>query len=149
MHRGSVRASADATHGTIGAAPLEIGERAADRVARCVAAMNDALGDPDVAERVSQAGVLVRLDLADRPVQPVFLCFDRLPPLATTEPQPARPDVTLALTSADLEDALRHGEQLPLRILSGEIRFQGYVRKLLRVLPVLRAEIQARAAATP
>jgi len=122
----------------------EVGRSAAERIQHYVDVVNAALADRDVGDRVAQAGVLVRLDFADRAVQPVFLRFDDAAPSATLEPQARRPDVTLALTTADLGACLRQGEQLPLRILSGEIRFQGPVRKFLRVLPVLRTALYAQ-----
>lgn len=138
------RAGAGAAHGTERAEPIEVGTTPAARINHYVDAVNAVLADDDVAARVAQAGVLVRLDFADRPVQPVFLRFDEDRPSATMEPQPRRPDVTLGLKTADLGDCLRQGEHLPLRILSGEISFQGPVRKFLRILPILRAALFAR-----
>jgi hypothetical protein len=41
--------------------------------------------------------------------------------------------------SADLEAVLSRSDFLPLQILSGDVQFQGFVRKLLRVLPILTA----------
>ncbi|MCU1678239.1 MAG: hypothetical protein JWM93_2997 [Frankiales bacterium] len=123
---------------------VEVGSSPAERISQFVTAVNDALSDADAARRVAQAGVLVRLDFTDRPVQPVFLQLDIDAPRATVDPQNRRPDAVLTLTTADLDGCLRHGEELPLRILSGEIRFQGFIRKFLRVLPVLRAAIEQR-----
>lgn len=140
----SASAAADAAHNVLGTRPIEVGSSAAERVAHYVDVVNAALADREVAARVAQAGVLVRLDFADRAVQPVFLRFDEAAPSATVEPQRRRPDVTLGLTTADLSACLRQGEQLPLRILSGEVRFEGPVRKFLRVLPVLRAALYAQ-----
>lgn len=140
----SASAGADAAHDVRGATPVEVGSSAAERITHYVEVVNAALADREVAGRVAQAGVLVRLDFADRAVQPVFLRFDEADPSATVEPQPRRPDVTLGLTTGDLSACLRQGEQLPLRILSGEIRFEGPVRKFLRVLPVLRAALYAQ-----
>lgn len=115
---------------------------AAERIARFVDVVDTALQDEAVAFRVGAAGVLVRVDFTDRPVQPVFLALDVAPPRATLEPQARRPDVVLTMDSGYLDDCLRQGEELPLRILRGDIRFEGYVRKFLRVLPVLRAAVE-------
>ncbi|WP_354698824.1 hypothetical protein [Paraconexibacter sp. AEG42_29] len=122
---------------------MEVGASPAQRVASFVDVVQEALKDDAVAFRMAQAGVLVRLDFTDRPVQPVFLALDVARPYATTEAQPRRADVVLTMTTADLDNCLRQGEELPLRILAGDIRFEGYVRKFLRVLPVLRAAVQA------
>lgn len=119
----------------------------AQRISRFTAAVEEALRDGDVARRVGQAGILVRFDFTDRPVQPVFLVLDVGRPRATTDAQGPRPDVVLTLATADLDCCLHDGEELPLRILSGEIRFEGPVRKFLRVLPVLRGSVEKCAAA--
>jgi hypothetical protein len=144
MLNGSLGAAVGAADDHRGLDAVEVGSSAAERVRHYVEVVNAALADRAVADRVAQAGVLVRLDFGDRPVQPVFLCFDVMPPFATTEPQPRRADVTLGLNTIDLSAYLRQGEQLPLRILSGEVRFEGPVRKFLRVLPVLRAALHAQ-----
>jgi hypothetical protein len=39
--------------------------------------------------------------------------------------------------SADLDAVLRKRSYLPLQILAGAVEFDGYVRKFLRVLPIL------------
>jgi hypothetical protein len=122
---------------------VEVGTTPAQRIAAFVASVEEALLDEAVVFRVGQAGVLIRLDFTDYPVQPVFLALDEHPPRATVAALPRRADVVLTMTSADLNDCLRQGEELPLRILRGDIRFEGYVRKFLRVLPVLRAAVQA------
>ena len=124
---------------------VEVGSSPAQRVADFVTAVNDALSEEGVAFRVSQAGVLVRLDFSDRAVQPIFLALDVQPPHASTDAPPRRPDAVLTMTTADLDDCLRQGKELPLRILSGEIKFEGYIRKFLRVLPILRAAVEDRA----
>lgn len=113
----------------------------AERIAACVAALTAALAREEVAFRAAQAGVLVRVDCTDRAVQPIFFALDVEPVHVTLEPPTRRPDVVLTMTTEDLEASLRHGVQLPLRILSGEVAFEGPVRKFLRVLPVLRAAI--------
>jgi hypothetical protein len=123
--------------------PVEVGTTPAQRIAAFVAAVEEALLDEAVVFRVGQAGVLIRLDFTDHPVQPVFLALDEQPPRATVTALPRRPDVVLTMTTAELNGCLRQGEELPLRILRGEIKFEGYVRKFLRVLPVLRAAVQA------
>lgn len=128
---------------------IEVGTSPAQRVTSFVAAVQEALRDEAVAFRVGQAGVLVRLDFTDRPVQPIFLALDVEPPHATVEAQARRADVVLTMTTADLDNCLRQGDELPLRILAGDIRFEGYVRKFLRVLPVLRAAVQACDEARP
>lgn len=114
----------------------------AEQIAAFVATVSAALADDDIAERLGQAGVLVRLDCTDRPVQPIFIALDAARPHITLDPPTRRPDVVLTLTTPDLDGCLRQGVELPLRILSGEIAFEGCVRKFLRVLPVLRAEVQ-------
>lgn len=114
----------------------------AERITRFVEVIATALQDEAVAFRAGQAGVLVRVDFTDRPVQPIFLALDEDRPRATLDPVPRRPDVVLTMDSGYLDDCLRQGEELPLRILRGDIRFEGYVRKFLRVLPVLRAAVE-------
>lgn len=131
--------SARAFSGAISPHP---GTSPAQRIDAFVTAVNTALADDSVAFRVAQAGVLVRLDFRDRAVQPVFMALDVQPPHASTQAPARRPDAVLTLATADLDDCLRLGKELPLRILSGEIRFEGYIRKFLRVLPILRAAVQ-------
>lgn len=111
----------------------------ASRIADTVAAITDAFAREEVAAKVRQAGVLVRMDCTDRAVQPIFLILDEDPVRVTLDPPGRRPDVVLTMTTESLEAGVRDGVALPLRILSGEVRFHGPVRKFLRVLPVLRA----------
>lgn len=111
----------------------------AARIADTVAALDGVFALEEVAAKVRQAGVLLRLDCTDRAVQPIFLILDEDPVRVTLDPPGRRPDVVLTLTTESLRAVMCYGVALPLRILSGEIAFQGPVRKFLRVLPVLRA----------
>lgn len=141
MTRGSaLRIVEEAPASTVAAPePTSVAER---RAARFVDAVARALADAQTNAGVGQAGVDVRLNLTDRPDRPLHLLLAKAPARITAEPQLGRPDVCVTLTSADLDCFLRDAEQLPLRILAGDIAFQGYVRKLLRVLPILRAGVE-------
>ena len=119
-------------------------DRASANVREFVAAVEAALAVEDVNQRMTTAGVLVRIDLVDRPVQPILLGFDATPAYVTLEARAQRADVVLKLSSGDLHDAVFRSGELPLRILSGAVPFEGNVRKFLRVLPVLRAEVLAQ-----
>jgi hypothetical protein len=125
-------------------APADDVERVASRVRDFAAAVESALAVEDVNQRMSTAGVLVRIDLADRAVQPILLGFDTSPAYVTLEARAQRADVVLKLSSDDLHDTVFRSGELPLRILSGAVPFEGNVRKFLRVLPVLRAEVLAQ-----
>ncbi|WP_320671831.1 SCP2 sterol-binding domain-containing protein [Patulibacter defluvii] len=96
----------------------------------------------EAAERLAQADVRALIEITDRPDTAVTLLFDREPP-AVVEGAVAgvEPTVRLYLTASDLEGMLDEGTHLPMAILAGEVRFEGAVRKLLRVLPILRGAV--------
>lgn len=119
-------------------------DRAGADVREFVRAVEAALAVEDVNARMTTAGVLVRIDVTDRAMQPVLLGFDTKPAYVTQEPRAQRADVVIKLRSDELGDAIFRSGELPLRILSGAVRFEGNVRKFLRVLPVLRAEVLAQ-----
>ena len=117
------------------------------RFERFVATLTAVLADEDVAFRLGRARVTARLALTDLPDRTITLLFDRSPAAMSIERQSGRPDVTLEMTCADLEGVFTSGEYLPLRILSGTVVFEGEVRKLLRVLPILRSAADSTRAA--
>lgn len=104
-----------------------------------ISVLEAVLATPEVQAKVTAANVDVRLTLRDRPGKPLHLMLSRDVPLVTGQAQLSRPDIILELASPDLRCFLHDGAELPLRILSGDIVFEGPVRKLLRVLPVIRA----------
>ena len=114
---------------------------------RFVEIIESALREPDARERLSQAGVVVRIDVVDIPGGVVTLLLEPPTPELAVRSLSVRPDVRLYLRSADLEEVLAEGEYLPLQILAGAVTFDGHIRKFLRVLPILRhaAEDAARA----
>jgi hypothetical protein len=107
------------------------------RVDRFVNVLERAVAEPDVSERLCTAGVRVRIDLKDLPGTVITLRLDEPPARVALGSADIRPDVRLWMWSADLEAVLRKRRHLPLQILSGAVEFEGYVRKLLRVLPIL------------
>lgn len=139
-----VRAPRPADQVNQASTPADHGDRAVERVREFVDAVASALAVEDINQRVMTAGVLVRIDVSDRPVQPILLGFDADPAYVTLEPRAQRADVVLKLASDDLHDTVFRSGELPLRILSGAVPFEGNVRKFLRVLPVLRAEVLAQ-----
>jgi hypothetical protein len=124
-----------------------LARRRFDRFAETLEAVFE---DADVTTRLAQAGVVVRIDLTDLPGAVATLMLDRAPAEFAIRSMPARPDVRLHMRSADLEAMFREGEYLPMQILSGAVTFEGYVRKFLRVLPILcHAASQATSATEP
>jgi hypothetical protein len=105
-----------------------------------------ALSDPATARQVTRAHIVVQVTVGAGPGQ--TLTVD----LRSTDDQRGRPrgrrhsEVRLTAHGDDLDLFWRTDKRLPLMILSGEVAFEGPVRKLLRVLPVLRA---AAASAPP
>lgn len=109
-----------------------------EAVARFVRRVEWILRDPSIAARVSAAAIRVRIELTDAPEQVVHLLFDRREPTVTVDAPPEPPTVRLVLDSADLDALLSEGSHLPMAILAGQVTFEGAVRKLLRVMPILR-----------
>jgi len=107
------------------------------RLDRFMKILTAALADDDVSERVCRAGISVRIELKDLPDTFVTLALDAPPARALYGTHGISPDVRLWMWSADLEAILAQRSYLPLQILAGEVEFEGYVRKLLRVLPIL------------
>ena len=97
-----------------------------------------ALGDVAVSRQVAEAGIVVELAIDGHSSPHVYLLLDRVPCLVTLGPIAESPDVRLWLPAGALSVFWRDEAHLALGILSGEIRFEGVVRKLLRVMPVLR-----------
>lgn len=97
------------------------------------------VADPQIAARVSAAGLTVRIDLSDLPDRSLALLFDRNPPsVEESGAALARPTVRLLLDSRELDAMLNEGSHLPMAILGGAVTFEGSVRKFLRVMPILR-----------
>jgi hypothetical protein len=110
----------------------------AERLSALVDCIHTAVENRHVAERLAGAGIVVRIDLLDAPGTPLTLLFDRTPPAAIAGTPSDWPPVRLWMTLDDLEVVFGEGTCLPMKILSGEVRFEGVVRKLLRVMPILR-----------
>jgi hypothetical protein len=110
------------------------------RLERFMGVLTEAVAAPEAAESLCKAGVRVRIDLKDLPDTAVSLLLDKPPARVIYGDEGQRPDVQLWMWSADLEAVLYKGGFLPLQILSGAVEFEGYVRKFLRVLPILTAE---------
>ncbi|MCK9250591.1 MAG: SCP2 sterol-binding domain-containing protein [Solirubrobacteraceae bacterium] len=116
-------------------------------VARFVARVGAALEGPGVAERLAQADVRVRIDVADDPGATITLLLDRDPPRIGPGVLTDDPTVRLTLPTTDLDAMLDDSTHLPLAILGGDVAFEGAVRKLLRVMPILRGAVEAVEAA--
>jgi hypothetical protein len=112
-------------------------------VVEFVALVRRALRDPAVARRLGESGIVVRIDVAGDPAESATLLLDRIPAEVAIGPPAYRETIRLRLTGADLAAFWRHDVSLPLKILSGEIAYEGQVRRLLRVMPILRAAIIA------
>jgi hypothetical protein len=99
--------------------------------------------DRETAERLSVAGVMVQITVTDLPApesEATFtLLLNQSPAHLTRGIGHHCPDVRLRMRSADLDAMVRDGQYLPMHILSGEVSFDGCVRKFLRVLPIMRA----------
>ena len=107
------------------------------RVARFVDLLTQALEDPALADRLASTGAVVQVDLDDAPGSPVTFLFDRSP-ASVMAGQPERADIRLWMSIDDLESLADEARFLPMRITRGEVRFEGCVRKFLRVVPILR-----------
>jgi hypothetical protein len=113
-----------------------IARRRAQRFAEILEAVLD---DRETAARLSVAGVMVQITVTDVPGFTLTLLLDESPARLMRGIAHERPDVRLEMRSADLDAMFRDGQYLPMQILSGEVSFDGCVRKFLRVLPILRA----------
>lgn len=111
------------------------------RVQRFADLLEAVFVDRDTAERLSVAGVVVEINITDLPEgEATFtLLLNQSPARLTRGIGHECPDVRLRMGSADLDAMVRDGQYLPMHILSGEVSFDGCVRKFLRVLPIMRA----------
>jgi hypothetical protein len=112
--------------------------RDADAVERFARRIELILRDPMVSARVAAAGITVRIDLEGAADRSVTLLFDRQPPTVERGVATAHPTVRLVLAPAALDRLLSEASHLPMAILAGDVVFEGAVRKLLRVMPILR-----------
>jgi hypothetical protein len=129
---------------SVGAAEAMPSPRSAvERLSELVDCIGEAVQSRPVADRLAEAGIVVRIDLHDAPGTSLTLLFDRTPPAAIVGTPPDWPSVRLWITLDDLEAIFREGTYLPMKIVSGEVRFEGTVRKLLRVMPILRRALAA------
>ncbi|MEV4420557.1 SCP2 sterol-binding domain-containing protein [Patulibacter sp. NPDC049589] len=124
------------------AEPAGDGPTPSTAATRFVADVERALEDPQTARRLSLAGVRARIDVTDAG-EAVTLLLDRFPPQVLLGTGSQEPTVRLAVGSDDLDSMLAEGSHLPMAILAGDVVFEGSVRKLLRVLPILRAAVDA------
>lgn len=112
-------------------------------VARFVERVGGALDGPGVAERVILADVRVRIDVTDEPGATISLLLDRDPPRVVPGVLGDEPTVRLSLTAMHLDAMLDDSTHLPMAILNGDVTFEGAVRKLLRVMPIIRGAVEA------
>lgn len=118
--------------------PTAHGDELPEAVARFVRRITWVLEDPAISARVAAAGISVLIELADVPDRVVALRFDRKAPSVVVDESLERPTVRLVLRSGDLDALLSEGSHLPMAIVAGDVAFEGAVRKLLRVMPILR-----------
>jgi hypothetical protein len=109
------------------------------RVERFAELLEAVFADRETAERLSVAGVMVQITVTDVPGVTMTLLLNQSPAELMRGIAHDRPDVRLRMRSADLDAMVRDGQYLPMHILSGEVSFDGCVRKFLRVLPIMRA----------
>jgi hypothetical protein len=99
--------------------------------------LSEALADERTAERLAFADAVVQVNLIDAPDSVITLLFDRSP-AAVTLGASEQPEIRLWMSCQDLDLLANEGVFLPIKITTGEVRFDGCVRKFLRVLPILR-----------
>ncbi|PTL59569.1 hypothetical protein [Paraconexibacter algicola] len=116
-----------------------------------VSIMTQAMNDSELTRRLASAEVVANIHLRDSPQDLVLaLHLDRTPIELTAGAVPGA-EVDLFI---DTDDVMRFwtGEiNLAMRILHGDIAYEGPVRKLLRVVPIARrlvSDFQAQAAAS-
>ena len=91
----------------------------------------------DQVRRLGSAGTSVTFSIVDAPKASVTLLLDRQPPAVADGSEPA--EITIELT-AELAASFARGElALPTRIFSGEVPYNGPVRKYLSFDPILRS----------
>jgi len=120
----------------------DVSSMAQRRYKRFIRRVEERLADEDVARRLTVAGVTVRIDLDDVPAAPLMLLLDGEVAQLARATGAEHPDVRIGMCSVDLDAIFDAGQYLPLQILSGAVTFEGCVRKFLRVLPILRADIE-------
>jgi len=99
----------------------------------------------DQVRRLGSAGTSVTFSIADPPKASVTLLMDRQPPEVADGSEPA--EITIKLT-AELAASFARGElALPTRIFSGEVPYDGPVRKYLGFDPILRSLLGRASAA--
>jgi hypothetical protein len=91
----------------------------------------------DQVRRLGSAGTSVTFSISDAPKASVTVLLDRQPPEVAADVEPA--EITIELT-AELAASFARGElTLPTRIFSGEVPYNGPVRKYLGFDPILRS----------
>jgi hypothetical protein len=125
------------------AAPDAVATESSARVAELVDLLDRVLQERAVARRLGESGIVVRVDVDSGAGAPetFTLLLDRVPAAVQVGPPRQRETVRLHMSDADLDVFTRPDASLPLKILSGEITFDGQVRRLLRVMPILRAAL--------
>jgi hypothetical protein len=127
---------------------LSTPESPGERLSALVESLRLAFTNPSAARRLAELRIVVRIDLVDVAGPPVTLLLDRPQPEVIAGAIADWPALRLWMKLDDLEAIFRDRTYLPIRILSGEVRFEGMVHKLLRVMPaILRAAIDERDAA--
>jgi hypothetical protein len=113
-------------------------QSASDRLATFIERLEVALNDRVISERLASAKTVVRIELLDLPGHGVTLGLDEAPATVRAAPPTEPAEVQLWMTSADLDALASEDVFLPIKITSGEVRYEGFVRKFLRVIPILR-----------
>lgn len=125
--------------------------RAQDVYDAFVSIMTQAMNDSELTRRLASAEVVANIHLRDSPQGLVLaLHLDRTPIELTAGAVPGA-EVDLFI---DTDDVMRFwtGEiNLAMRIIHGDVAYEGPVRKLLRIVPIARrlvSDFQAQAAAS-
>lgn len=116
-----------------------------------VSIMTQAMNDSELTRRLASAEVVANIHLRDSPQQLVLaLHLDRTPIELTAGAVPGA-EVDLFIDTDDVTRFWTGEINLAMRILHGDIDYEGPVRKLLRVVPIARrlvGDFQAQASAS-
>lgn len=116
-----------------GAAARRYTQAALDRFSH---AMETAARDERMSQVLSRANTTLRIVLADDPELSVGLLLDRQP-IEVTDGREAA-EIELSMISVDLSRLYSPDFHLSMAIYRGRVGYRGFVRKFLRVTPVVR-----------
>lgn len=102
------------------------------------AAIEELVGDAGVSNRLALVPAVIELAVSDPGAPPLTLMFDAAPVAALTGRGASVPDVRVTLSAGQLDAVWTGGLPLAVAMLRGEVTYEGPVRKLLRVVPILR-----------